>query len=83
MLINPSTDMSAGMTDAAGMKIKPPPMLAEFTTTQVLGVPILAAVIVLFALVMSVVLNRTFYGRSVLAIGGAWAACLLLCCQNG
>ena len=70
--------LSIAIAYGRGLKIKPPPMLAEFTTAQVFGLPILAAVIILFAVVMSVVLNRTFYGRSVLAIGqnmrAAWLA---------
>ncbi len=70
--------LSTAIAYGRGLKIKPPPMLAEFTTAQVLGVPVLAVVIILFAIVMSVVLNRTLYGRSVLAIGqnmrAAWLA---------
>jgi len=70
--------LSTAIAYGRGLKIKPPPLLAEFTTAQVLGVPVLAIVIILFAAVMSVVLNRTFYGRSVLAIGqnsrAAWLA---------
>ncbi|MDU8927044.1 ABC transporter permease [Alisedimentitalea sp. MJ-SS2] len=70
--------LSSAIAYGRGLKIKPPPLLAEFTTAQVLGVPVLAIVIILFAIVMSVVLNRTLYGRSVLAIGqsmrAAWLA---------
>ena len=70
--------LSTAIAYGRGLKIKPPPMLAEFTTMQVGGIPVLAIVIVLFAVVMSVVLNRTLYGRSVLAIGqnrrAAWLA---------
>lgn len=70
--------LSTAIAYGRGLKIKPPPMLAEFTTAQVLGVPVLAIVIILFAAFMSVVLNRTYYGRSVLAIGqnmrAAWLA---------
>lgn len=70
--------LSAAIAYGRGLKIKPPPLLAEFTTAQVLGVPVLAIAIILFAAVMSVVLNRTLYGRSVLAIGqnmrAAWLA---------
>lgn len=70
--------LSTAIAYGRGLKIKPPPMLAEFTTAQVLGVPVLAIVFILFAAFMSVVLNRTYYGRSVLAIGqnmrAAWLA---------
>lgn len=61
-----------------GLRIKPPPAFADFTTGNFLGVPVLALCAVAFAAVMAVVLNRTFYGRSVLAIGqnmrAAWLA---------
>lgn len=60
-----SIDISYGR----GLQIKPPPGFAAFTNLQVAGVPILAIVTVLFAVVMGYVLNRTIYGRSVLAIG--------------
>jgi ribose transport system permease protein len=61
--------LSTAIAYGRGLKIKPPPMLAEFTTSRVLGVPILALFVIAVAMVMSVVLNRTLYGRSVLAIG--------------
>lgn len=61
--------LSTAIAYGRGLKIKPPPLLAEFTTAQIGGVPILAVVIILFAGVMSVLLNRTLYGRSVMAIG--------------
>ncbi len=70
--------LSTAIAYGRGLKIKPPTLLAEFTTAQVFGVPVLAIVIILFAAVMSVVLNRTLYGRSVVAIGqnmrAAWLA---------
>ncbi len=70
--------LSTAIAYGRGLKIKPPPLLAEFTTAQVLGVPVLAVVFIIFAAFMSVVLNRTYYGRSVLAIGqnmrAAWLA---------
>jgi len=61
--------LSSAIAFSHGIKIKPPTMLAEFTTARIMGIPILAIVIVIFAVVMSVLLNRTLYGRSVLAIG--------------
>ncbi|MDX1779949.1 MAG: ABC transporter permease [Thalassovita sp.] len=70
--------LSTAIAYGRGLKIKPPTLLADFTTAQLAGVPILAVVIILFAVVMSVVLNRTLYGRAVLAIGqnqrAAWLA---------
>ena len=52
-----------------GLQIKPPPGFADFTNIQFAGVPLLAVLVVLFALVAGVLLSRTVYGRSVLAIG--------------
>src|SRR5215207_4255862 len=60
---------STAITYGRGLRIKPPPVLADFTTAQIAGIPILALCIVLLAAVMGVVLHRTVYGRSVLAIG--------------
>src|SRR6202050_1025496 len=60
-----SVDISYGR----GLQIKPPPGYADFTNMQVFGVPILAIVTVLFTIGASIVLQRTVYGRSVLAIG--------------
>ncbi len=70
--------LSTAIAYGRGLKIKPPSMLADFTTTQVFGIPVLALFVVGLAIIMSVVLNRTLYGRSVLAIGqnmrAAWLA---------
>jgi ribose transport system permease protein len=52
-----------------GLQIKPPPGFADFTNIQFAGVPLLAILIALFALGAGVLLSRTVYGRSVLAIG--------------
>lgn len=60
-----SVDISYGR----GLQIKPPPGFAAFTSSQVAGIPFLAIVTVLFTAAMGLVLHRTVYGRSVLAIG--------------
>ncbi|MBI4921101.1 MAG: ABC transporter permease [Devosia nanyangense] len=60
-----SVDISYGR----GLQIKPPPGFADFTNLQVLGIPVLAILTVLFALGAAVLLQRTIYGRQVLAIG--------------
>jgi ribose transport system permease protein len=69
-----SIDISYGR----GLQIKPPEGFANFTNTQVLGIPVLAIVVVLFTILMGVVLQKMIYGRSVLAIGqnmrAAWLA---------
>jgi ribose transport system permease protein len=51
------------------LQIKPPPGFADFTNVQFAGVPLLAILTVVFAFAAGVVLHRTIYGRSVLAIG--------------
>src|SRR5271163_3439716 len=60
-----SIDISYGR----GLQIKPPPGFADFTNVQLAGVPLLAILTVVFAFAAGVVLHRTVYGRSVLAIG--------------
>jgi len=60
---------SAAIATNRGLRIKPPPALAEFTTGFALGVPNLA--LVAFALTVAgwVLLNRTVFGRWISAIG--------------
>lgn len=60
---------SAAIWYNRGLRIKPPPLLAEFTTANIGGVPVLAVCVILIAAVMHVVLTRTVYGRTVIAIG--------------
>jgi len=60
-----SIDISYGR----GLQIKPPPGFADFTNIQLLGIPILAILTVVFTVGAGVVLQRTVYGRSVLAVG--------------
>ena len=69
-----SIDISYGR----GLQIKPPPGFADFTITQVAGIPILAILTLLFSIGAGIVLHRTVYGRSVTAVGqnirAAWLA---------
>ncbi|MBZ9855297.1 ABC transporter permease [Mesorhizobium sp. CA13] len=69
-----SIDISYGR----GLQIKPPPGFADFANRQVLGIPVLAVLTVLFTLGAALALQRMIYGRSVLAIGqnirAAWLA---------
>jgi ribose transport system permease protein len=69
-----SIDISYGR----GLQIKPPPGFADFTNIQLLGIPVLAIVVVLFSILAGIALQRMVYGRSVLAIGqnmrAAWLA---------
>jgi ribose transport system permease protein len=60
-----SIDISYGR----GLQIKPPPGFADFTNIQMLGIPLLAILTAGFAALAALLLRRTIYGRSVLAIG--------------
>jgi ribose transport system permease protein len=60
---------STAIAYGRGLRIKPPPLLAEFATAQVGGVPLVAILILVLTVAMGFVLHRTIYGRSVLAIG--------------
>jgi ribose transport system permease protein len=69
---------SVGISYGRGLQIKPPPGFADFTSAQVLGIPVLAVGMVIFTIGIGIILHRTIYGRSVLAIGqnprAAWLA---------
>ncbi|MES0175582.1 ABC transporter permease [Mesorhizobium sp. M0006] len=69
-----SIDISYGR----GLQIKPPPGFADFANSQILGIPVLAILTVLFSIGAAIALQRMIYGRSVLAIGqnirAAWLA---------
>jgi len=69
---------SMGISYGRGLQIKPPPAFADFTTAQVAGIQVLAIGTVIFTIGAGVLLHRTIYGRSVLAIGqnprAAWLA---------
>ncbi|WP_439410011.1 ABC transporter permease [Bradyrhizobium sp. DASA03076] len=60
-----SIDISYGR----GLQIKPPPGFADFTNIQILGIPLLAILTAVFTVAAGIALQRTVYGRSVLAIG--------------
>jgi ribose transport system permease protein len=61
--------MSSAITLSHGIKVKPPLMLADFTTEKIYGVPVLAVCAMGLAVFFGIVLHRTLYGRAVLAIG--------------
>ena len=69
---------SVGISYGRGLQIKPPRGFAEFTTAQIAGIPILAIGTAFFTSGIAILLHRTIYGRSVLAIGqnarAAWLA---------
>jgi ribose transport system permease protein len=61
--------LSAAISYSRGIRIKPPPLLADFATMVVWGLPVMAVGATLLTALMSVVLHRTIYGRTVTAIG--------------
>jgi ribose transport system permease protein len=52
-----------------GLQIKPPPGFADFINLQVVGVPVSAILAVLLSAGFAILLRRTIYGRSLLAVG--------------
>jgi ribose transport system permease protein len=60
---------SAAIAYNRGIRIKPPPFLAEFSTASTLGIPNLAIVALAISIVAWVLLERGIYGRWVSAIG--------------
>lgn len=69
--------LSTAIAYGRGLRIKPPPLLAEFTTAQVAGIPVLAIFVTALAGLLGVVLHRTIYGRSVVAVGQSYRAAAL------
>jgi ribose transport system permease protein len=61
--------LSAAIWYSRGLRIKPSPALAEFSTGMVSGVPALAIVVLVLSILLHVVLERTIFGRQVIAIG--------------
>lgn len=60
---------SAAIATNRGLRIKPPPALADFSTGFSLGIPNLALVALALSLGAWLLLNRTVYGRWIAAIG--------------
>jgi ribose transport system permease protein len=70
--------LSTAISYGRGLRIKPPPPLADFATERVLGVPLAAIAIFGLSLLIALVLKHTVYGRTVAAVGqnerAAWLA---------
>jgi ribose transport system permease protein len=70
--------LSTAISYGRGIRIKPPEPLAEFATMRVIGIPVMAFLVLAISVVIAVMLSRTVYGRSVLAVGqnmrAAWLA---------
>lgn len=52
-----------------GLRVKPPAPLADFTTAKIAGIPVIALLVIILAALMHLLLTRTIFGRSVIAIG--------------
>lgn len=65
---------SAAIWTNRGLRIKPPPFLAEFTTASTLGVPNVALIALVLSLVAWLLLEKTLYGRWISAIGQSMPA---------
>ena len=70
--------LSTAISYGRGIRIKPPEPLAEFATARLIGIPIMTFAVLALSIGMALVLSRTVYGRSVLAVGqnsrAAWLA---------
>jgi ribose transport system permease protein len=70
--------LSAAISYGRGIRIKPPLPLSDFATLRYLGIPVAAVLVLLISILIYLVLTRTLYGRSVLAVGqnmrAAWLA---------
>ena len=60
---------SAAIWTNRGLRIKPPPVLADFSTGYTLGIPNVAYIALVISIAAWVVLMRTTYGRWIAAIG--------------
>lgn len=65
---------SAAIWTNRGLRIKPPPFLAEFTTSGTFGIPNVAIVALLITIGAWLLLEKTLYGRWITAIGQSMAA---------
>ncbi len=70
--------LSTAISYGRGIRIKPPIPLDEFATARVAGVPLAAIFAVALSIAIAIILKRTVFGRSILAIGqndrAAWLA---------
>lgn len=60
---------SAAIWYNRGLRIKPPPALAEFSTSATAGIPNIAILTLLLSVAAGLLLQRTIYGRWIAAIG--------------
>jgi ribose transport system permease protein len=61
--------VSVGISYGRGLQIKPPPAFADFTFWRIASIPALALAALVLTILAAILLHRTIFGRSVLAIG--------------
>ena len=61
--------LSTAITAGRGLKVKPPPAFADFTTARLFGIPLLAILALAVMAVAAVLLQRTIAGRTLSAAG--------------
>jgi ribose transport system permease protein len=61
--------LSMAISYGRGIRIKPPPALADFATTHLFGMPLPGMLVLVLSCIIGLILKRTTYGRTVLAIG--------------
>jgi ribose transport system permease protein len=61
--------MSIAIAIGRGLKIKPPPMFADWVSARIVGIPVLAIAALALTLLVWLMLERTVLGRSIAAIG--------------
>jgi ribose transport system permease protein len=70
--------LSTAISYGRGIRIKPPPALAEFATAKVWGLPLATVLMLIVSIIVAQLLWRTVYGRTLLAMGqnsrAAWLA---------
>ncbi len=60
---------SVAIAYSSGSTAKPAPTLVQFTAARVLGLPVIALVFIVIAMLVAAGLRRSVFGRSVLAVG--------------
>lgn len=60
---------SVAISHGRGLRVQPPPLLADFTTGQIAGIPYTALLVMLLSIGLGYVVVRSIYGRSLSAVG--------------
>ena len=60
---------SMAISYGRGLLVTPPPLLSHLVVVRFAGIPLLAVIGVIIAIIMGFVLHKTVYGRAILAVG--------------